>query len=292
MTIRDREHRIAAVRRFNRFYTRQLGVLRKTYLDSPYSLGEARVLYEIASGDAPTASDIGRALDLDAGYLSRTLRNFEKRRLIARKASAKRRPAKPSGAVAARQKGFRAAGAALAARYRGDARQAFSRRPGSADRGDEHDRNAARRRARNTISTPERKYILRAPSTGRFRLDRQTPRRALRRGVRLDRTVRRCLRANRRRFRQQQRRQARALLDCRDGRRECRLDHAGERERKRCAHPPSAGGPESARARPRRAAHRRKHPLRPARGLQENHAMDAQRAHGGAPHLSKRPASR
>jgi DNA-binding MarR family transcriptional regulator/GNAT superfamily N-acetyltransferase len=80
---------IARVRRFNRFYTRQLGVLRKTYLDSPYSLGEARVLYEIAQGGAPTASDIARILDLDAGYLSRTLRNFEKRGLIERKASAR-----------------------------------------------------------------------------------------------------------------------------------------------------------------------------------------------------------
>jgi DNA-binding MarR family transcriptional regulator/GNAT superfamily N-acetyltransferase len=78
---------IAAVRRFNRFYTRQLGVLRKTYLDSPYSLGEMRVLYEIAHNEAATAKDIGRALDLDAGYLSRILRNFEKRGLITRKAS-------------------------------------------------------------------------------------------------------------------------------------------------------------------------------------------------------------
>jgi DNA-binding MarR family transcriptional regulator/N-acetylglutamate synthase-like GNAT family acetyltransferase len=85
---RTANDRVAEVRRFNRFYTRQLGVLRKTYLDSPYSLGEARVLYEIANGGAPTASDIGRALDLDAGYLSRTLRNFEKRGLIERKASA------------------------------------------------------------------------------------------------------------------------------------------------------------------------------------------------------------
>src|SRR5437899_1076383 len=55
--------RIARVRRFNRFYTRQLGVLRKTYLGSPYSLAEARVLYEIAKGCAPTATDVGRALD-------------------------------------------------------------------------------------------------------------------------------------------------------------------------------------------------------------------------------------
>src|SRR6202142_2704063 len=81
------EQRTGAARRFNRFYTRQIGVLRKTYLDSPYSLGEMRVLYEIAHGDGVTASDIARALDLDAGYLSRVLRNFEKRGLITRKAS-------------------------------------------------------------------------------------------------------------------------------------------------------------------------------------------------------------
>lgn len=80
---------VAAVRRFNRFYTRQIGVLRKGYLDSPYSLGEMRVLYEIAHNDAPTASDVARALDLDAGYLSRVLRTFEKRGLISRKTSAK-----------------------------------------------------------------------------------------------------------------------------------------------------------------------------------------------------------
>jgi DNA-binding MarR family transcriptional regulator/GNAT superfamily N-acetyltransferase len=87
MTVVERA-RIAAVRRFNRFYTRQLGVLRKTYLDSPYSLGEARLLYEIANDATPTASDIARTLDLDAGYLSRTLRAFEKCGLIKRTVSA------------------------------------------------------------------------------------------------------------------------------------------------------------------------------------------------------------
>ncbi len=89
MTIRKRERGVAAVRQFNRFYTRQMGVLRKTFLGSPYSLAEARVLYEIANGHSPTASEIGRTLDLDAGYLSRTLRNFEKRGLIERKISAR-----------------------------------------------------------------------------------------------------------------------------------------------------------------------------------------------------------
>jgi DNA-binding MarR family transcriptional regulator/GNAT superfamily N-acetyltransferase len=79
---------IAAVRRFNRFYTRQIGVLRKNYLDSPYSLGEMRVLYELAQNERLTASDIARTLDLDMGYLSRLLRNFEKRGLINRKTSA------------------------------------------------------------------------------------------------------------------------------------------------------------------------------------------------------------
>jgi DNA-binding MarR family transcriptional regulator/N-acetylglutamate synthase-like GNAT family acetyltransferase len=81
------EQRTGAMRRFNRFYTRQIGVLRKNYLDSPYSLGEMRVLYELAHGGATTASDIGRALDLDAGYLSRVLRSFEKRGFISRKTS-------------------------------------------------------------------------------------------------------------------------------------------------------------------------------------------------------------
>jgi DNA-binding MarR family transcriptional regulator/N-acetylglutamate synthase-like GNAT family acetyltransferase len=76
--------RIAAVRRFNRFYTRQLGLLRKSYLDSTFSLAEMRVLYEIAQAEKPTATEIARTLDLDAGYLSRMLRALEKRGLVAR----------------------------------------------------------------------------------------------------------------------------------------------------------------------------------------------------------------
>ena len=94
MASRIRQQRVAAVRRFNRFYTRQIGVLRKNFLDSPYSLGEARLLYEIAHGRDLTAAAIARALDLDAGYLSRVLRNFERRGLIRRAQS--RRDARQS----------------------------------------------------------------------------------------------------------------------------------------------------------------------------------------------------
>jgi DNA-binding MarR family transcriptional regulator/GNAT superfamily N-acetyltransferase len=83
------EARVAALRSFNRFYTRELGVLRRRFLGSPFSLAEMRVLYEIVHRDSPTASEIARALDLDAGYLSRILRSFTRRGLVARVTSDK-----------------------------------------------------------------------------------------------------------------------------------------------------------------------------------------------------------
>jgi len=75
---------VAAVRRFNRFYTRQIGLLRKSYQGSPYSLTEARVLYELAQRPDITAVELARELDFDAGYLSRVLARFEKRGLVSR----------------------------------------------------------------------------------------------------------------------------------------------------------------------------------------------------------------
>ena len=136
------EQRTAAVRRFNRFYTRQIGVLRKTYLDSPYSLGEMRVLYEIAHGSAVTASDIGRALDLDAGYLSPRAAQFREARADHPQDLRARRPPKPTGADRARAKTF-APSEQRSQRRSPPCSENSKRRASQTGRGHAHDRDPA-----------------------------------------------------------------------------------------------------------------------------------------------------
>ncbi len=212
---------------------------------------------------APTASDIGRALDLDAGYLCRVLRKFEKRGLITRKTS--RRDARQSH---------------LALTARG--RQAFApvEKRSQRDVGDmlgklKPDEQAQLVAAMQTIETLLDKkpdadkakpaYMLRAPRHGDFGWIVSRHAAALCAGIRLGRAVRGPVRADRRRFRQQLRCQARTLLDRRDGRRERRLRHAGEGLGRGGAAAPAAGRPEGARLRARPAAGRRMRRLRARR---------------------------
>lgn len=84
----DRRH-VDAVRHFNRFYTRQIGLLDKGYLSSRWTLTEARVMYELARRRNVTAAEIAEDLQLDVAYLSRILAAFERQRLVKRSVSTK-----------------------------------------------------------------------------------------------------------------------------------------------------------------------------------------------------------
>ena len=79
--------RIQSVRRFNRFYTKQIGVLRRGLLSSRFSLTQVRVMYELSTGKCKTAADLIEKLGLDAGYVSRLLSDFRKKGLVTRSRS-------------------------------------------------------------------------------------------------------------------------------------------------------------------------------------------------------------
>ena len=82
MVTETSEEKIGVVRQFNRFFTRQIGVLREGLLHSPYTLTEARILFELGHRDHLTASDLCRELGLDPGYLSRILARLEQQGLL------------------------------------------------------------------------------------------------------------------------------------------------------------------------------------------------------------------
>jgi DNA-binding MarR family transcriptional regulator/GNAT superfamily N-acetyltransferase len=84
--LQSMQQQVSAIRAFNRFYTRKIGVV-DGMACSPFSLAEARVLYELAHRERTTATDIRKELGLDAGYASRILRNFERRKLVVRERS-------------------------------------------------------------------------------------------------------------------------------------------------------------------------------------------------------------
>src|SRR5687768_2870629 len=78
------DDQIQELRSFNRFYTRQLGLLDETLLQTDFSLTEARILFEIANRTDCTASDLASEFGIDSGYLSRSIAAFEKQGLLRR----------------------------------------------------------------------------------------------------------------------------------------------------------------------------------------------------------------
>jgi DNA-binding MarR family transcriptional regulator/GNAT superfamily N-acetyltransferase len=94
------ENQVAAVRGFSRFYTQKLGIIEPKLLDSPFTLQEARIVWEIAQHESCTATDLVRGLGLDAGFLSRTLQALQRRQIVARKPSKTDRRASELGLTA------------------------------------------------------------------------------------------------------------------------------------------------------------------------------------------------
>lgn len=106
MTDRELARRVESVRRFNRFYTRQIGLLEEGLLRSPFTLTEARVVYELAHHEETTAAELAQELDLDPGYLSRILRGFGRKGLIRKRPSAEDRRQQLLSLTESGQEGF------------------------------------------------------------------------------------------------------------------------------------------------------------------------------------------
>ena len=154
----DFDRRVGVVRRFNRFWTRQIGVLREGYLESRFSLTEVRVLFELARGGETTASELGGELGLDAGYLSRLLGGFEKDGLI------HKRPSEADGRrslLRLTEQGWETF-APLEARSRSD----IGAMLGSLSVAEQERLVGAMRIIEGLLSEPERSYLLRAHGSG------------------------------------------------------------------------------------------------------------------------------
>jgi DNA-binding MarR family transcriptional regulator/GNAT superfamily N-acetyltransferase len=151
---------VAAVREFNRFYTNVIGLLRGKYLDTPYSLTEARLLFELGQRDASEVSDLRRVVDIDPGYLSRILARFESDGLVGRQRSAadgRRQVIRLTGSG-------RAVVAGLDARSAGQTRDLLA---GLRDDEQRHLLEAMRVITETLTEAPQpRGYLLRAPRPG------------------------------------------------------------------------------------------------------------------------------
>lgn len=158
MSTESLSERTEIVRRFNRFYTHQIGVLHEHLLDSAFSLTEVRILYELAHREQLTSADLCRELGLNAGYLSRVIAGFEKQGLIAKTRS-------PTDARAAQlqltEQGQRTL-APLVDASRREVAAMLERLPATA----QQELVAAMEQIQGLLGEPSPSYILRNPQPG------------------------------------------------------------------------------------------------------------------------------
>lgn len=153
--------RAQAMRRFNRFYTKQIGVLTHNLLHSPFTLAEARVIYEMAHHDRPTATALGNELGLDPGQLSRILRDLNRQGIVSKKPSPTDKRQSLLSLTAKGQKAF----AQLNSRSQGEIETML----GQLSEGDQQQLMSAMERIEgllNPTPTPKAAYLLRAPQPG------------------------------------------------------------------------------------------------------------------------------
>ena len=284
------EDRVAAVRRFSRYYTNVLGLLQEGLLDTEFSLTEARVIFELAAAGQADAASLKRRLDIDPGYLSRLLARLDKAGLIWRQRS----PEDGRRQVIELTADGRKAAATLGERSDRQVREILAALPESAQR-----RLTGAMAAIEDIlgggrpgrPRPARRLPAPFPRPRRPGLDGQGARRAVRAGVRLGLQLRGPRRPDRRRLRREPRPTPRVSLDRRGRRRADGLHPLRPPGRRHRQAADSARRPGRARAGYRGAPGHRMRRVRPPGRIPAHGAVDQRRAGRRPPHLRGRPAS-